>query len=410
MFRGLFGSKDTQSPQPPKNQIEVVCPVCGAAQYEPRLVVSSFCKRCGVHLKIEKKRVTASEVSKAGGKPEAMEPRKDLASSSLPAAAVKNVVAGPRPSTGPLMPMTSGGAMPLRSPVPTLFIPPPTAEDTTSELGLGAMMQAVASRCSTPLEASPSPANEPLQTIADSEAQTEELTGSYINAVDEMSPTTDDPFTTSIAGNVPMSVREIMNAPVDLASNQSAFQKMRDQGLHRNHHFKEAQCFECDNKFKVGRSSRSANCPSCGAYISLEDVELNMPSTQVIKTRGDVLIRKRGHLTATDLFARDLRCFGIVSANIHCSGDAIFKSTGTVIGEVHCRKFIVEKGADLQFMNEIHADEIEINAPVKGHFFSKGKLSILGTGAVDGGVTGRSINIEPGGELNGSMNILRATA
>jgi hypothetical protein len=40
-----------------------------------------------------------------------------------------------------------------------------------------------------------------------------------------------------------------------------------------------------------------------------------MPSSQSIKTRGDVLIRKRGQLTATHLYARELRCYGIINHN-----------------------------------------------------------------------------------------------
>ena len=44
----------------PKNQIEVICPVCGAAQIEPRLVVTTLCRKCGEHLRIEKGRAIAS--------------------------------------------------------------------------------------------------------------------------------------------------------------------------------------------------------------------------------------------------------------------------------------------------------------------------------------------------------------
>ncbi len=416
MFGGLFGSKNSQSPQPPNNQIVVVGPVCGAAQYEPRLVVSTFCKRCGVHLKMDKKRVIASDVSKAGGNPEAMAPKRAEAPVQQPATPppARSVVPGPRPTTGPLTPMTSSGA-PTRSAVPILGAAAVTGPDEDeAHLGLGAMMQAAVSRVSSPepeqatlpgLEA-PAP-EQPAPVEPAAPAEVAQAPVDEIQIPDE--PEAYEPNGTS-AGSVPIAVQELMQSSINVAANPGTLQKMRDQGFYRSHHFKEAECFECGNKFKVGRSSRSANCPSCSAYISMEDVELNMPSTQAIKTRGDVLIRKRGQVTAAHLFARDLRCFGLISANTHCSGDAIFKTTGTIIGEVRCRKFIVEKGSEIEFMNEVHAEEIEINAPVKGHFFSKGKLSILASGAVDGSVTGRSINIEPGGELNGSMNIVRSAS
>ena len=60
MFRGLLGFGKDDRPQPPKGKIEVVCPTCGAFQYEPRMVFSTFCKKCGDHLRIENKRVIGS--------------------------------------------------------------------------------------------------------------------------------------------------------------------------------------------------------------------------------------------------------------------------------------------------------------------------------------------------------------
>lgn len=187
----------------------------------------------------------------------------------------------------------------------------------------------------------------------------------------------------------------------------STLQKMRDQGIYRNAYFKDADCFDCGHKFKVSRSSRSANCPHCGAFISLEDVEINMATNQAIKTRGDVLIRKRGHLSTDLVICRDIRCQGIIEANIQAAGDAAFRTVGNIIGEVHCKRFFIEKGADVTFLNLIHAEEAEIQAKITGTILCTGPLTIGKDGAVNGDVTARSVNIEPGGELNGSMNIVR---
>jgi cytoskeletal protein CcmA (bactofilin family)/ribosomal protein S27E len=209
-----------------------------------------------------------------------------------------------------------------------------------------------------------------------------------------------------VASHVPTAIAELMQQSVQNAPT-GTLQRMREQGAFRQQYFKEAECFECNNKFKVGRSSRSANCPACGAYISLEDIELNLPSSQTIKTRGDVMIRKRGHLSASHLFARDLRCYGLIEANIFCSGDATFKTTGTIIGDVKCKKFLVEKGSEITFMNSINAEEVEVHGIITGNVFSSGKILIGNGGAINGDVTARSVSIEPGGELNGSMNIIR---
>ncbi len=187
----------------------------------------------------------------------------------------------------------------------------------------------------------------------------------------------------------------------------NSLQKMKDQGMYRNQYFKNVECFDCNHKFKTGRSAKSANCPSCGAYLSLEDFEINMTSTQVIKTRGDILVRKRGHLSTSSVHCRELNCHGIIEANITCSGDAIFRTTGTIIGELHCQRFLVEKGADIVFLNAIHATDIEIQSRITATIFCTGPVLIASNGSVNGDVTARSVSIEPGGELNGAMNIVR---
>lgn len=188
----------------------------------------------------------------------------------------------------------------------------------------------------------------------------------------------------------------------------SSLQKMKEQGMYRNQYFKEAECFDCAHKFKTSRSAKSANCPGCGAYISLEDVEINMISTQPIKTRGDVIVRKRGRISASSIFCRDLECHGIIEANVICSGDASFRTTGSIIGEIRCVRFVVEKGADVAFLNPVHATDVEIHARVTGTIFSTGPVLIGCNGSVNGDVTARSVSIEPGGELNGAMNIVRS--
>lgn len=139
----------------------------------------------------------------------------------------------------------------------------------------------------------------------------------------------------------------------------------------------------------------------------MEDVEINMNSTQAIKTRGDVIIRKRGHLSTASVQCKDLVCQGQLEANVTATGDATFRATGTVIGEIRCHRLVIEKGAEITFVNPIYADLVEIHAKITGTVFSRGQVLITTYGAVNGDVTARSVSIEPGGELNGAMNIIR---
>ncbi len=362
MFGRFFGSKSNDSRTPPRNQIEVVCPSCGAAQFEPRLVVSTFCKKCGVHLTIKKRQVIASSVTRSGAGmkddwSEAAPPSSPVGETPPPKVAAKEA---PPATEEPLSPADGFGAYLQSKAAPEPKIPPQPQSKIEPEP-----------------EAQPEPVESP--------AQAEERIAQMRRPQSNSPPPTAAP-------------------PPQTAS---SLQKMKEQGMYRNQYFKDAECFDCGHKFKTGRSAKSASCPTCGAYISLEDVEINMPSTQAVKTRGDVLIRKRGRLSASSVQCRDLNCQGVIEANVTCTGDATFRTTGSVIGEIRCHRFVVEKGADVAFLNAVHAAEVEIQARVTGTLYCTGPVLITSNGSVNGDVTARSVSIEPGGELNGAMNIVR---
>ncbi len=403
MFRGLFGSNDDR-PRPPKNQIEVVCPACGAAQYEPRLVVSTFCRKCGVHLSIHRKKVTASSVTRSGmGMPD---PWADAAPAKKPA---------PVPERN-FRAKESPPPEPPKDPV-AAEMTQPVSEEEAEEGGFGVFLKQQAGPVAAPQPVSkPAPEPEPEAPPPPSLPHRQMPAGPSARPVSGSSfvrrgpqPVTQPEKREEVAAEPEK--RPQSNSPAPTAApapmSASTLQKMKNEGMYRNQYFKDADCFDCGHKFKVSRSSRSASCPGCGATISLEDIEINMPSGESIKTRGDVLIRKRGQVSAESIICKDLRCQGILEANVKASGDAIFRATGSMIGQVHCRRFIVEKGSDVVFLNEIYAEEVDVQARVTATIFSSGSLVIGANGSVNGDVTARSVSIEPGGELNGAMNIVR---
>ena len=92
-----------------------------------------------------------------------------------------------------------------------------------------------------------------------------------------------------------------------------------------------------------------------------------------------MLIRKHGHLSAAHLFARDLRCYGLIEANMACSSGATLKATGTIIGKLKRKKCLVEKGSEITFINPIHDEDVEVHGIITGHVFSSSEI-IIGNG------------------------------
>src|SRR5690606_23175585 len=109
----------------------------------------------------------------------------------------------------------------------------------------------------------------------------------------------------------------------------------------------EAECFECGQRFQVSRAQRPVACSRCGAAIPMDDVEISHAVQRAIRTRGDVMIRRNGIVTADQLECKDLRCYGLLETNVKASGDVILRTSGTLLGAIQCRRLLIEKGSDI---------------------------------------------------------------
>lgn len=323
---GRFPGKARESALP-RNQIELVCPLCGAVQKEPRLVQTTFCRKCGEHLRMEKGRVIASA---------------------------------------------------RINPVPSAVYP--------------AMM-----------EPAPPAAEEAPRSPVEPDAKKEEAVEAPSSAPPPRPASADRAEERSVR-----QVRQIQGTDwPPAAAPQPAVHRTRESSGPVQHYFKEVECFECGGRLKVGRSARSASCSACSAHIRLEDIDVSSNSTSSIRTRGDVVIGKSANLQATEVRCRNLKLFGALSAAIDCSGEFFVRASGALIGEVRCHRLVIDKGSDIQFVNSIFADEVEVRGRVLGHVQCSGAVSITSSGLVHGDVTARAVSIEPGGQIDGAMNIVR---
>lgn len=198
--------------------------------------------------------------------------------------------------------------------------------------------------------------------------------------------------------------------PPPAPATNGTLQKMREQAYYRQQYFKNVVCFECLHEFKVGRSSKAAACPACGVDVCLEDYDINVLSETSIRTRGDVLIRKNGIITAESVDCRDLKLEGQISSHVQCRGTLTVRSNHTINTEIHCQRLLIEKGCDVTFVRAVHAEEVEIQGRISGLIESSGQVIIATQGRVNGDITARSVSIQPGGQLDGNMNIVSSSS
>lgn len=139
---------------------------------------------------------------------------------------------------------------------------------------------------------------------------------------------------------------------------------------------REVVCFGCGRTFKAIAEAQSSQCPKCGCYVNLLDHEITGHSNTRIQTRGNVIIRKTGSVSGVTVRCHHLTVFGGLSANVDCSGDLVFRTSGKIGGTLSCRNLRVERGARVEFLHPVTAETAVIKGHVRGQIFCSGAVTL----------------------------------
>ncbi len=168
---------------------------------------------------------------------------------------------------------------------------------------------------------------------------------------------------------------------------------------------REVVCYECDNVHYTLSGATSSQCPSCGAYISLKDYDIVGLWNSSIRTRGDVLVQKKGSVRNISVFCNDLTIEGDFQASADCSNVVTVRVSGKLPGQIKCKRLVIEKKVEVEFERPVSAEFVQIDGVVKGDLTCSGQLSVSSKGALIGDIKAKFVNIQPGGDLTGSLEI-----
>lgn len=166
------------------------------------------------------------------------------------------------------------------------------------------------------------------------------------------------------------------------------------------------RCFRCHHLQNVSRFAKSTQCERCSAYISFANYEIKQVKSHTLRTRGDILIARKGGLIGrAEIACHHLTVSGAIDATVDCSGDAVFRHSGTVRGHVHCEKLVVEKGCEVRFPDGVMTNRAEIAGHLIGNMTCSGKVRVSRTGLLEGDLAAVDLELRDGGRVTGTTRI-----
>lgn len=171
--------------------------------------------------------------------------------------------------------------------------------------------------------------------------------------------------------------------------------------------FRRVRCHECGRIHEVPRMASSTSCPNCNAHIDLYDVLVEKRVSRVVRTRGNLLIKKFGYLNNQMTICGNADIGGGAAGKIFCDGETRISTTGRLNCEIGSRRVRVEKGADVIVAHPIRVRDMVVRGKVTARIYCNGTLRILKRGFLRGEIHARSIMVDKGGLLQAELNIGR---
>jgi len=202
---------------------------------------------------------------------------------------------------------------------------------------------------------------------------------------------------------MPLQIQGFGEQDAPMIARAASFSPARSVGNAGKEPPRVVQCIECNAIHRVAPSSTSTICQSCSTYIDLRDIQIKDRTNQRIRTRGNVTVEKKGALLGTSIHCGNLTVYGTVAGSIYASGDVVLRTDGRIIGEIRCRRFVLEKKCDVQCLQPVQAEVMEIHGHITGHFRATRLITLSRHASLTGSATAQTLSVEPGAMLNGQV-------
>lgn len=170
---------------------------------------------------------------------------------------------------------------------------------------------------------------------------------------------------------------------------------------------KRISCYHCNFGFDVSAEAQSTQCKKCGGHISLRDYVIKQAWRRRIQTRGNVIVQKAGSIIGVKVQCHDLTVLGKLAAAVDCSGVLRIRSHGKIIGNVNCRELRVERGAEVEFQGDVHAENAYLDGNVRAKLTCTGKITLAKKAHLQGLARAGGLIFKAGARHTGQMEVVK---
>ena len=185
----------------------------------------------------------------------------------------------------------------------------------------------------------------------------------------------------------------------------SRFEGLWKQGLWNRSRIHSVACFDCGTTQELNSAASSTICPGCSVHMDLRDYKINTAFSRAVRTHGNIYVTSTGDLSSSSVVCRTAIIEGKLRGSLECLERVEFRAPAKVQGKLSAPLVIIGKKAKVQFFRQLQVGAIEIRGRMVGEIVAETLVTIRSSGALEGNVVARSINVEKGGTFTGQLVI-----
>lgn len=177
------------------------------------------------------------------------------------------------------------------------------------------------------------------------------------------------------------------------------------QGFWNRPRITSVSCFECGTTQELNSAASSTICPSCSIHMDLRDYKITSAFSRAVRTHGNIYVTPAGELSSNQVICRTAVIEGKLRGSLECIERVEFRTCAKIQGKLSAPLVIIGKKANVQFFRQLQVGAIEVRGRMSGEIVAQSVVTIRSSGALEGNVVARSINVEKGGTFSGQLVI-----
>jgi endogenous inhibitor of DNA gyrase (YacG/DUF329 family) len=168
---------------------------------------------------------------------------------------------------------------------------------------------------------------------------------------------------------------------------------------------KRVHCYKCRGEHGVSHFAKTTLCPSCGTFIELGNLTISANASRPVDIRGHLDIRSGANLNNSWVVCRSAEIEGTLTGTLLCEEGLVLSGPGRLSFRAYAGDVLVTKNVRVEMGFPLVTTLLDVRGALSGPVLCAGLVRVHKGAELIGEVHARSLIVEKGATFRGRTHI-----